>query len=93
MSWQEGTKGTLSKQKNERWPLPEATHRATGSDRHSIDHELVLAAGWLIGERPLAEQPSSAENKEGEEELNTAQHAGGRFPWSVWLLWPKPAGL
>ena len=37
-------------------------HRATGSDRHSIDHELVLTAkeGWLIGERPLTEgQPSS----------------------------------
>ena len=66
MSWREGTKKTLSKRM-----VALRTHRATGSDRHSIDHELVLTAaeGWLIGERPLPGQPSSAENKEGEEEL------------------------
>ena len=67
VSWREGTKGTLSKQM-----VALRAHRATGSDRHSIDHELVLTAkeGWLIGERPLTEgQPSSAHKKEGEEEL------------------------
>ena len=66
VSWREGTKGTLSKQM-----VALRVHRATGSPRHSIDHELVLTAaeGWLIGERPLPGQPSSAENKEGEEEL------------------------
>jgi SRSO17 transposase len=65
-SWREGTKGTLSKQM-----AALRAHRATGSPRHSIDHELVLTAaeGWLIGERPLPGQPSSAKNKEGEEEL------------------------
>jgi SRSO17 transposase len=68
VSWREGTKGTLSKQM-----VALGVHRATGSDRHSIDHELVLTAaeGWLIGERPLPGQPSSAHKKnEGEEELN-----------------------
>ena len=66
VSWREGTKGTLSKQM-----VALRTHRATGSPRHSIDHELVLTAkeGWLIGERPLPGQPSSAHKKEGEEEL------------------------
>jgi SRSO17 transposase len=67
VSLREGTKGTLSKQM-----VALRAHRATGSPRHSIDHELVLTAkeGWLIGERPLPGEPSSAENKEGEEELN-----------------------
>jgi SRSO17 transposase len=67
VSWREGTKGTLSKQM-----VALRTHRATGSDRHSIDHELVLTAaeGWLIAERALPGQPSSTENEEGEEELN-----------------------
>src|SRR5688572_23907610 len=67
VSWREGSKGTLSKQM-----VALRAHRATGSDRHSIDHELVLTAaqGWLIAERPLAGQPSSAhKKKEGEEEL------------------------
>jgi len=65
VSWREGSKGTLSKQM-----VALRVHRATGSPRHSIDHELVLTAaeGWLIGERPLPGEPSSAENKEGEEE-------------------------
>ncbi len=65
VSWREGTKGTLSKQM-----VALRAHRATGSDRHSIDHELVLTAaeGWLIGERPLPGQPSSAHKKEGGEE-------------------------
>ena len=68
VSWREGTKGTLSKQM-----VALRAHRATGSPRHSIDHELVLTAaeGWLIAERPLPGQPSSAHKKnEGEEELN-----------------------
>ena len=67
VSWREGTKGTLSKQM-----VALRAHRATGSDRHSIDHELVLTAaeGWLIAERPLPGEPSSAQNKEGEEELS-----------------------
>ena len=67
VSWREGTKGTLSKQM-----VALRAHRATGSARHSIDHELVhtAAEGWLIAERPLPEEPSSAENKEGEEELS-----------------------
>jgi len=66
VSWREGTKGTLSKQM-----VALRAHRATGSPTHSIDHELVLTAaeGWLIGERPLPGGPSSAKNKEGEEDL------------------------
>jgi SRSO17 transposase len=53
--WREGTKGTLSKQM-----VALRMHRATGSDRHSTDHERVLTAkeGWLIAERPLPEAPS-----------------------------------
>jgi SRSO17 transposase len=31
---------------------------------------LTAAEGWLIAERPLPGEPSSTENKEGEEELN-----------------------
>src|SRR5215207_7833371 len=67
VSWREGTEGTLSKQM-----VALRAHRATGSPTHSTDHELVLTAaeGWLIGERPLPGEPSSTENKEGEEELN-----------------------
>jgi SRSO17 transposase len=68
VSWREGTKGTLSKRM-----VALRVHRATGSPRHSIDHELVLSAaeGWLIGERPLPAASSSAHKKnEGEEELN-----------------------
>jgi SRSO17 transposase len=68
VSWREGTKGTLlSKQM-----VALRVHRATGSSRHSIDHELVLTAkeGWLIAQRPLPGQPSSAhKKKEGEEDL------------------------
>lgn len=66
VNWREGTKGPLSKQM-----VALRMHRATGSDRHSTDHELVLTAaeGWLIGERPLPGEPSSTDNKEGEEEL------------------------
>jgi SRSO17 transposase len=66
VSWREGTKGTLSKQM-----VALRAHRATGSDRHSIDHELVLTAkeGWLIAERPLPGTSSSA-GREGEEELS-----------------------
>jgi SRSO17 transposase len=65
VSWREGTKRTLSKQM-----VALRAHRATGSPRQSIDHELVLTAaeGWLIGERPLPGAPSSAQKKEGEEE-------------------------
>jgi SRSO17 transposase len=66
VSWREGSKGTLSKQM-----VALRVHRATGSDRHSTDHELVLTAkeGWLIAERPLPGTPSSA-GREGEEELS-----------------------
>ena len=66
VSWREGTKGTLSKQM-----VALRAHRATRSPRHSTDHELVQTAaeGWLIGERPLPEEPSSVQKKEGEEEL------------------------
>jgi SRSO17 transposase len=66
VSWREGTKGTLSKQM-----VALRMHRATGSPRrHSTDHERVFTAkkGWLIAERPLPEAPSSAHEKEGEEE-------------------------
>ena len=79
VSWREGTKGTLSKQM-----VALRAHRATGSDRHSIDHELVLTAkeGWLIGERPLTEgQPSSAHKKEGEEELKYYYSSLGADVW------------
>jgi SRSO17 transposase len=64
VSWREGTKGTLSKQL-----VALRMHRATGSDRHSTNHERVhtAAEGWLIGERPLPGAPSAG--KEGEEEL------------------------
>jgi SRSO17 transposase len=64
VSLREGTKGTLSKQM-----VALRAHRATGSPRHSIDHELVLTAaeGWLIAERPPPGAPSAGE--EGEEEL------------------------
>src|ERR671911_527569 len=67
VNWREGTKGSLSKRM-----VALRAHRATGSDRHSTTHERVLTAqeGWLIAERPLPEEPSSAENKEGEEELS-----------------------
>jgi SRSO17 transposase len=67
VSWREGSKGTLSKQM-----VALRAHRATGSDRHSIDHELVLTAkeGWLIAQRPLPGEPSSAQKKEGEQELS-----------------------
>ena len=66
VSWREGTKGTLSKQM-----VGLRAHRATGSPRHSTDHELVVTAaeGWLIGERPLPGQPSAHKKNEGEEEL------------------------
>ena len=45
-------------------------HRATGSSRHSIDHELVLTAaeGWLIAERPLRPAASSSAHKTNEVE-------------------------
>ena len=48
--WREATKETLGKQM-----VALRVHRATGSDRHSTTHELVLTAqeGWLIAERPL----------------------------------------
>lgn len=62
--WREGTKGTMSKQM-----VALRMHRATGSDRHSTDHERVLTAaeGWLIAERPLP--GASSEGKDlGEEE-------------------------
>jgi SRSO17 transposase len=60
--WREGTKGLLSKQM-----VALRVHRATGSPRHSTNHERVVTAaeGWLIGEQPLR-----SEGKEpGEEEL------------------------
>jgi SRSO17 transposase len=65
VSWREGTKGTLSKQM-----VALRAHRATGSDRHSTTHELVLTAaeGWLIAERPLR-RSAGEENLSGEEEL------------------------
>ena len=64
VSWREGTKGTLSKQM-----VALRMHRATGSPRHSIDHERVLTAseGWLMAERSLPGSPSAGE--EAEEEL------------------------
>jgi SRSO17 transposase len=50
VAWREGTKGTLGKQM-----VALRVHRATGSDRHSTDHERVSTGceGWLIAERPL----------------------------------------
>jgi SRSO17 transposase len=63
--WREGTKGTLGKQM-----VALRVHRATGSDRHSTTHELVLTAeeGWLIAERPLR-RSAGEEDLSGEEEL------------------------
>ena len=64
--WREGTKGTLGKQM-----VALRAHRATGSDRHSTTHELVLTAeeeGWLIAERPLR-RSAREEDLSGEEEL------------------------
>lgn len=45
-------------------------HRATGSDRHSTDHERVSTGpeGWLIAERPLRRR-SEGEAPPDEEEL------------------------
>ena len=65
VSWREGTKGTLSKRM-----VAVRVHRATGSPRHSIDHELVLTAaeGWLIAERPLRPAASSSAHKTNEVE-------------------------
>ena len=64
--WREGTKGTLGKQM-----VALRVHRATGSDRHSTTHELVLTAqeGWLIAERPLRRRSAGEEDLSGEEEL------------------------
>lgn len=63
--WREGTKGTLGKQM-----VALRAHRATGSDRHSTTHELVVTAqeGWLIAERPLR-RSAGEEDLSGEEEL------------------------
>ena len=79
VSWREGSKGTLSKQM-----VALRMHRATGSPRHSIDHELVLTAaeGWLIAERVLPGQPSSTENEEDEKELKYYYSTlGAEVPW------------
>ena len=68
VSLREGSKGTLSKQM-----VALRAHRATGSPRHSTNHERVLtvAEGWLIAERSQPGAPSEAHNNKegGEEEL------------------------
>jgi SRSO17 transposase len=66
LSWREGTKGTLSKQM-----VALRAHRATGSDRHSTDHERVSTGceGWLIAERPLRRRCPEVEDPPEEEEL------------------------
>ena len=68
VSLREGSKGTLSKQM-----VALRAHRATGSPRHSTNHERVLTAaeGWLIAERSQPGAPSEAHNNKegGEEEL------------------------
>lgn len=50
VSWREGAKGTLSKRM-----VAVRVHRATGGERHSVEHARVETGpeGWLIGERPL----------------------------------------
>src|SRR5919107_1624346 len=40
-----------------------------GTSTERLQHLLTAAEGWLIGERPLPGELSSAKNKEGEEEL------------------------
>ena len=66
VSLREGTKGSLSKQM-----VALRVHRATGSDRHSTDHERVVTAaeGWLIAERPLRRSAEKEEQPGEEEEL------------------------
>ncbi len=63
VAWREGTKGTLSKRM-----VALRVNRATGSSRHSTNHERVVTAaeGWLIAERPL--RRSAGEEQPGEEE-------------------------
>jgi SRSO17 transposase len=62
--WREGTKGSLSKRM-----VALRAHRATGSDRHSTDHERVSTGreGWLIAERPL--RPAAGNESDEEEEF------------------------
>ena len=63
VAWREGTKGTLSKRM-----VALRAHRATGTPRHSTDHERVVTAaeGWLIAERPLRRSAAEEEEEEGE---------------------------
>src|SRR5260370_7028207 len=67
ISWREGTKGTMQVQ-----AVALRVHWATGSSLHSTSHSRVHTGpeGWLLAERPVADdpQPTAVEPQEKEEE-------------------------
>jgi SRSO17 transposase len=61
ISWREGTKGTLSKQM-----VALRAHRGIGSPRYysrSHEHVVTSSEGWLIAERPVADESEAGESK------------------------------
>ncbi len=62
ISWREGTKnrkGSSPSSLLSKRVVALRVHRATGSERHSVEHSRVSTAeeGWLIAERPLPPSP------------------------------------